>query len=325
MIPHFKQIIEYAAMAPSGHNAQPWKFSAEGHFIKIEPDFNRSLPVADADHHELYISLGCALENLILAAAHFGYSANVHYDFNGNANSILIHLFETETPSEDALFEAIPKRHVNRAHYNPAPIPTDMMEELKTVAKEEDVDLIWITDAGLLEEITALTKEACRLQFANEAYKKELLQWIRFNEKTARSTNDGMLSESLDTLAVPTAVGTFFFEKFVTPRSESNKAEALIENSSALVLFTARENTRENWVKLGRSFERFALAATLKNLSHSHLNMPCETASIREKMKDLLRLQDEPLLLIRIGYALEQMPGSYRRPYEEIISGKLEI
>lgn len=325
MIPHFKEIIEYAAMAPSGHNTQPWKFSAEGHFIKIEPDFNRSLPVADADHHELYISLGCALENLVLAAAHFGYSSNVHYDFNGSSDSIVIHLFETETPSGDELFEAIPKRHVNRAHYNAAPIPAEIMEELTVVAREEDVDLIWITDDGLLQEMTVLTKEACRMQFANEAYKRELLQWIRFNEKSAYKTKDGMLSESLDALAAPTAIGTFFFEKFVTPRSEANKAESLIENASALVLFTAREHTRENWVKLGRSFERFALAATLKNLSHSHLNMPCETPSIREKMKELLHLQDEPLLLIRCGYAREQMPGSYRRPYEEIISGKLEI
>lgn len=325
MIPHFKEIIEYAAMAPSGHNTQPWKFSAEGHYIKIEPDFSRSLPVADADHHELFISLGCALENLVLAAAHFGYNSNVHYDFNNGANSIVIHLFEDDTLQSDPLFEAIPRRHVNRAHYNSAPIPAEIMEELKTVAKEEDVELIWITEARLLHEMTVLTQEACRLQFANEAYKKELLQWIRFNEKAAGKTKDGMLSESLDALAAPTAIGTFFFEKFVTPRSESGKAASLIENSSALVLFTAREHNRKDWVLLGRSFERFALAATLHDLSHSHLNMPCETEAIRKKIKEMLQLEAEPLLLIRIGYAREDMPGSYRRPAEEIISGKLEI
>jgi nitroreductase len=35
--------------------------------------------VADADQRELYISLGSALENLLLAAEHFGYSCRVTY------------------------------------------------------------------------------------------------------------------------------------------------------------------------------------------------------------------------------------------------------
>ncbi len=43
-------------------NIQPWLFSKEEDNICIMPDFSRSLPVADHDHCELFISLGCATE-----------------------------------------------------------------------------------------------------------------------------------------------------------------------------------------------------------------------------------------------------------------------
>ena len=73
----FKEIIHYATLAPSGHNTQPWKFSIKNNSILIYPDYSRRLPIVDPDDHALFISLGCALENLIIAANHMGYSAKV--------------------------------------------------------------------------------------------------------------------------------------------------------------------------------------------------------------------------------------------------------
>jgi nitroreductase len=62
-----QKIIEYGIKAPSGHNTQPWKFTVNGNEVRILPDFDRALPIVDADNHALYISLGCAAENIILA------------------------------------------------------------------------------------------------------------------------------------------------------------------------------------------------------------------------------------------------------------------
>ena len=73
----FKEIIHYATLAPSGHNTQPQKFSIKNNSILIYPDYSRRLLVVDPDDHALFISLGCALENLIIAANHMGYSAKV--------------------------------------------------------------------------------------------------------------------------------------------------------------------------------------------------------------------------------------------------------
>ena len=62
------ELVRYATLAPSSHNTQCWKFAVEGKGITILPDLSRRCPVVDPDDHHLYVSLGCAAENLVLAA-----------------------------------------------------------------------------------------------------------------------------------------------------------------------------------------------------------------------------------------------------------------
>lgn len=61
--------------APSGHNSQPWLFQIEENGLWIYPDMSKRLSVVDADNRELFISMGCAVENLFWAAMKCGYRA----------------------------------------------------------------------------------------------------------------------------------------------------------------------------------------------------------------------------------------------------------
>lgn len=65
-------LIGYAILAPSSHNMQSWKFRVEDDRIDLFLDFQVWLRVADNDQRELHISAACALENLLVAAEHFG-------------------------------------------------------------------------------------------------------------------------------------------------------------------------------------------------------------------------------------------------------------
>ena len=64
----FIQIASYASKAPSGHNTQPWKFHITDSTITVLPNLDVALPVVDKNNRELFISLGCATENLCIAA-----------------------------------------------------------------------------------------------------------------------------------------------------------------------------------------------------------------------------------------------------------------
>ena len=66
-------LLNYAILAPSFHNTQPWKFSIKGNNIEVYADFTRQLPEVDPEKRELYISVGCAISNLLIAAEHFGF------------------------------------------------------------------------------------------------------------------------------------------------------------------------------------------------------------------------------------------------------------
>ena len=74
------ELVRYATLAPSSHNTQCWKFALDGQSISILPDLSRRCPVVDPDDHHLYVSLGCAAENLVQAAQALGLAGEVRFD-----------------------------------------------------------------------------------------------------------------------------------------------------------------------------------------------------------------------------------------------------
>jgi hypothetical protein len=66
--PEIREFVRFATLAPSGHNTQPWKFRVGANQVDILPDFSQRTPVVDPDDHHLFVSLGCAAENLALAS-----------------------------------------------------------------------------------------------------------------------------------------------------------------------------------------------------------------------------------------------------------------
>src|SRR3990172_3907534 len=115
MAAQMRELVRYATLAANGHNTQPWKFAIEGNTIEIHPDYTRRLPVVDSNNRELWISLGCALENLLVAARAAGYAPEVTYP--DAADFIHVRL-AVDTPQGNPLFDAIPLRQNTRTEYD---------------------------------------------------------------------------------------------------------------------------------------------------------------------------------------------------------------
>ena len=60
-----RELVRCATLAANGHNTQPWRFHLDPDRIMISPDFSRRTPAVDPDDHHLWVSLGCAAENLV--------------------------------------------------------------------------------------------------------------------------------------------------------------------------------------------------------------------------------------------------------------------
>ena len=76
-------MVEQAIKAPSGHNTQPWLFKINDNDIEIHPNLEKSLLIVDSENRELFISLGCAAENLCITASQRGYDSKVSIAHNG--------------------------------------------------------------------------------------------------------------------------------------------------------------------------------------------------------------------------------------------------
>ena len=125
-----RELVRYASLAASGHNTQPWKFAIANNAIDIHPDFARRLPAVDPHDRELWISLGCALENLLVAARAAGYAPEVIYP--DAADFIHVRL-TADSAQESPLFDAIPLRQNTRSEYNGQLIKTDALDQVQAV------------------------------------------------------------------------------------------------------------------------------------------------------------------------------------------------
>ena len=108
-------LVHYATLAANGHNAQAWRFALRGSGVRITPDLSRRTPVVDPDDHHLFASLGCAAENLALAASAAGRAAAVDFVADGRRRG----RGRPRRPGRrrDPLFDAILERQCTRSEY----------------------------------------------------------------------------------------------------------------------------------------------------------------------------------------------------------------
>ncbi|MCD4774379.1 MAG: hypothetical protein K8R41_13455 [Bacteroidales bacterium] len=316
------KIIKYAAKAPSGHNTQPWKFKIGNDRISILPDFTRALPVVDSDNHALYISLGCALENLIIAANQFDCETKTTIHNSGNETFIQIDLYQSEEIKKTDLYNFIEKRQVTRNKYSTEKIQKEFLRELFDDILDKCLQVKLFLSKTEIENLTPYIIEGSNLQFNNKAFVKELVSWFRFSEKEVLIEGDGLWSASMGLPNMGRCIGNFVMKNFVSAKSEAKRWKKIISKSAGFALFMVKTNDHEHWIKLGQAFQRFGLLATKMNINHAHVNMPCEELPVREKMIQNYQLNEyTPLLLIRFGYS-NPLPYSYRRNINEILSSK---
>src|ERR1700761_9638274 len=70
-------LVRAALLAASPPNTQPWLFKVTHSAIEMYVDPQRNVVSLDPYLREEHIGIGCALENLMLAAAAQGYAATV--------------------------------------------------------------------------------------------------------------------------------------------------------------------------------------------------------------------------------------------------------
>ena len=312
-----RELVRCATLAPSSHNTQCWRFTLEPNAITILPDFTRRCPVVDPDDHHLFVSLGCAAENLVQAALAYGLKGDASFDAARDAVRIALSPVASQaTP----LFKAIATRQCTRGDYDGRPLAADELRRLEAAGTTERVRVMMLTDRAALDKVLGFVVEGNTAQVHDKAFVQELRTWLRFNAADAVRLGDGLYSASSGNPTGPAWIGGLLFNLFFTAQSENDKYARQLRSSAGVAVFVAARDDKAHWVEVGRAYERFALQAEALDVRHAHLNMPVEVAAIRPRFASALGLTGQrPDLVIRFGRG-PRLPPSLRRPVQAVLA-----
>lgn len=312
-----RELIRYATLAASSHNTQCWKFRSEAGVTSILPDFTRRCPVVDPDDHHLFVSLGCAAENLIQAAQANGLTSQCTFDAaHGGALHVAL---APAKPVTSELFQAIPERQCTRGEYDGKPVSNHDLKLLEGAGRGNGVQVIFLTERALMEKALEHVVQANTAQMNDPAFVRELKAWIRFSGDEALRTRDGLYAASSGNPSLPRWMGAPLFGLFFTPNAENDKYAKQVRSSAGIAVFVSDMDDKSHWTEIGRCYQRFALQATALGIRSAFLNQPVEVATMRAQFAAFLGIGNRrPDLVLRFGRG-PRMPSSLRRSVDAVM------
>jgi hypothetical protein len=311
------ELVRYATLAPSSHNTQCWKFRLEDSAISILPDLSRRCPAVDPDDHHLFVSLGCAAENLIQAALANGLMGHAAFDAAGG-NALRVAL-EPTSALASPLFQAIPERQSTRGEYDGQPLARQELELLEKAGTGNGVQVILLTERPAMEKILEYVVQGNTDQMNDPAFVEELKKWIRFSGDEAVRMGDGLYAASSGNPPSPTWLGSLLFGLFFTPKSENDKYAKHVRSSAGIAIFVSDTPGPAQWLEVGRCYERFALQSAALAVRNAMLNQPVEVTTLRPQFAAYLGVgMRRPDLVVRFGRG-PKLPSSLRRPVQAVL------
>ncbi len=309
-----KFLLQYAILAPSSHNAQPWTFHATSEGVEIRADYSRRLAVVDPDDRELMLGLGAAIANLRIAAAHFGFETTILQTRNAETPGMIAFVAFRETSQTDeelrTLFPAIKQRHTNRQPFEHEPVEPEVLERICDIVERypETLRLIVPHDRERIADLVAGADE--RLMSAS-AYRRELAGWVH---PGSAGREDGM---TFDGLGIGPG-GNWVLRHVDVGPVQAKRDRNLIESAAALIVVTA-EDDRVALVEAGEIMENLLLTVTREALHYSFFNCLIEVPDLRQQLWALLGTARPPQLLLRVGHARTSPRPMPRRKIDEVV------
>ena len=337
-------LVRAAILAASPHNTQPWLFKITPSSIELHLDTQRNVGALDPYLREEHIGMGCALENLMLAAPANSYAATAAL-LPGKLGPIptepkpqlvaRVDLVPGQR-EEGELYNAIPRRHTNRSPYDPhKPIPPDFVAALSHLAGDNpDVKLFLFTDEADRRKIAEVSSAANTEIYSDPDVHQSSERWVRTQWSSLQKFRDGL---SIDAFGQPPIVATMAkmmpqqMFRWVAARGAKNAYSDLMLSAPLIGFIAVRDRyDQEQCLQAGRIWQRAHLFATTRGLAARPCN---ESVEIVDHEKALGRPASRAALLNQItgdptwqptfvfymGYPTLPAHASPRRPVQAVL------
>ena len=171
-------LVRAAIVAANAHNTQPWFFRVQPSRIEVMSDTSRNIGTVDPLLREMHIGIGCALENLMLAAAAHGYACKL--TLNENDPALAVAELTPAATAKPALFDAIGSRHTNRGAYDTTrAVDADVMNALQQLGDDDKVRVIWYSAPADRARFGDVIIQATEAFVADPDQSRDSARWLR--------------------------------------------------------------------------------------------------------------------------------------------------
>lgn len=336
-------LVRAGILASSAHNTQPWLFRVYPDAIELYADPARNLGPLDPMRREMFVSLGCCLENMVLAAVPAGYKVDL--DVRPGPLEAIARASGPELVARldlgagekftSGFFNYILARRTNRGPYQPD-VPLSGMEltTLNGMAdKYDDLTLTVFVPRLARERLGALIVDATEAIIAVPEMVRATDAWIRPNRAEVAAHRDGL---TLDSLTLPPALTAL--AKMLPAPDAATMHEMWLEATRDVHVATAAalgvvsvENPldRLTSLRVGRLWQRLHLFATRRGVAMQPLNQPLEmrdremvlglSPEFTRRLERLTPNGRTAHFLFRAGFPVRPAAPSPRRSAEEVV------
>lgn len=307
-----ERLVYYARLAPSSHNLQPWKFVVGESEIDLFADIDKWLRVADKDRREMFVSLGCAIEAIRLAADYAGYGTEVrHFPVADNEVLVARITVSKEGPKREEaaghLLRYMPSRHTSHKIFDRArPVSEADKKNLYNSCQIGQVSLHFLTESAALEGLAALERRADAALFADAGYRQEISEWL----------TRGLIGSSW----LLSKLGQFAIEHLPVGGQVGRADAARLASAPLVGILTTRGDRRVVQMQAGEAYMRLALVAERYELRMQPVSQVLEVQQTRAEMATLCTLGDRVVQhIFRIGHAEPEAARTGRVPLSSLI------
>jgi hypothetical protein len=310
-----RELVRYATLAANWRNSQPWRFRLLPDGIAVIPQYYPNNLAADGDGHNLYITLGCAVENMVQAAGAFGLHAEVAFDRSSGAVMVAL---ERAPQHAGPLFEAIPQRRSTRADYDGRALAGEELRRLETAARGSGVSVLLQTTPKAREDLLGFLAAAICARPDNADFVYDLTTWMRFSYREALDTRNGLFVALLDQPLLREPVGRVIARLVWCKTAQIWRLAREIRSSAGVAVLASDRNDPAHWIETGRSSQRFTLAATALGVKTAFIDASAAAVHDGGLAAHLGLSTIRPCVLIRFGHGPE-VAHSLRRPVDQVL------
>ena len=329
-------LVSAAILASNAHNTQPWLFRVGDSRIELFADERRDIGTVDSFSREMHIGLGCALENLLLAARARGYGYRIALAPDSSDPTLVARVDLSRGDEEvSPLYEAIPERHTNRYAYDASrPVPGATLEDLSALNEDgSGVAISWFATRAERRKVGGLLVEAAREITRDEAQSYDNgARWLRQGEDAVQENRDGL---TLDTMGI-SGLALLAAKMLPAPSARSSNEfwlrslERQTSTAGAFGLLSVRDyDDTAQRLAVGRLWQRMHLWITKEGLAAQPMNQLHERADREAQLGAepvfggaLEGLLGDParrgLFTFRLGYPTQQAMPSPRRALGDV-------